>query len=135
MKAETRKKIASCKALQGMTIGQLISSERFLQNLAAYLKSQQEDRLNIKKSYGAMHKLGTAAGYRLPSHPVDYFLEWDEKRFAAEYARILDKRSELSCNLREYVRQLGGQAYNLTVAQIAVEEFPELKDELFPKAN
>ena len=135
MKADVQKKIASCKALQGMTIGQLISSDRFLKNLDAYLKAQQQDRESIRSSFAAMHKLGTSRGYKIPAHPVDYFLGWTASQFSAEYARVLDKRSELSCNLREYVRQLGGQAYNLTVAQIAVEEFPELKDELFPKAN
>lgn len=135
MKAETRRKIARCKALQGMTIGEFIRCERFLSNLAAYLTAQQEDRKKTRSSYDAMHKLGTTRGYKVPAHPIDTFLAWTSEQFAKEYGRVLDKTSALSARERMYVRQLGDQAYNLTVIQYAVEEFPELEAELLPKAN
>lgn len=133
MKAETRRKIASCKALQDIKIGEFIRGERFLSNLGAYLKAQQEDREKTRASFAAMYKVGTPRGYKIPAHPVDLFLGWTALRFAEEYGRVLDKTSNLSARYREYVRQLGNQAFNLTVAQIAVEEFSELEDELLPK--
>ena len=128
-------KIRSCKALQGVSVEQLINGERYRNNIAAYLKEQQETRKTTVASYKAMHKLGGPKGYKLPSHVVDHFLDWTVDMFVAEFLKVIDKCSELSFAERQYIDQLGKQAYNLTVAQYVIEEFPELETELLNKSN
>lgn len=128
-------KIRSCKALQGITVEQLINGERFRNNIASYLKEQQEKRKTTIASYKAMHKLGGPKGYKLPAHVVDHFIDWTVDKFIAEFVNVLAKRSELSHAERQYIEQLGKQAYNLTVSQYVVEEFPELENELLNKSN
>lgn len=128
-------KIRSCKALQGVSVEQLIKGERYRNNIAAYLKEQQETRKTTIASYKAMHKFGGPIGYKLPAHVVDHFIDWTVDKFIAEFINVIAKRSELSCAERQYIEQLGKQAYNLTVAQYVVEEFTELENELLNRSN
>ena len=134
MKKTTQKKILSCQALQGKSIEDIIKSERYQENLNRYMKSQFADREAARASFEAMQKKGLR-GMKLPSHPVEHFLSWNDKQFAAEFLRVLAKTSDLPTAKRQYVWQLGLQAYNLTIAQIACDEFPELKKELLPTTN
>ena len=131
----TRRKIESCKALQGKTVSDLVSTDRFEKNLGAYLTAQKEDRNTSRKSYEAMKKAGGAIGMKLPAHPVDNFLDMSVAEFGLEYLAVLGKMSTRTFAEREFIRQLGQQAYNLTVAQIVCEEFPELEPALIPKKN
>lgn len=135
MKAETRKKVASCKALQEMTVADLCATVRFRDNLAAYMTAQRTDRDAIRKSYDAMRKLGGAKGYKLPAHPIDRVIGLTVEQFAAEYLAVLGRTSKRPVAERQYIQQLGQQAYNLTVAQYVVDEYPELADELIPKSK
>lgn len=135
-------KIRSCKALQGVSVEQLINGKRFRNNIASYLKEQQETRKTTIASYKAMHKLGGKGingiylpYYKLPAHVVDHFIDWTVDNFIAEFINVIAKRSQLSHAERQYIEQLGKQAYNLTVAQYVIEEFPELGNELLPKSN
>lgn len=132
---ETQQKIASCKALQGKTVEELIATDRFRNNLAAYMVAQREDRTQIRASYEAMRKVGGAKGYRLPAHPVDRVIDLSVDDFAAEFMAVIAKVSERSVAERRYIQQLGQQAYNLTVAQYVVDEYPELEPVLIPKAK
>ena len=118
-------KIRSCKALQGFSIEQLINGERFRNNIAAYLKEQQQTR----------KRTVAPTGYKLKAHVVDHFLDWTVDKFIAEFINVLARRSRLSSRERQYIEQLGKQAYNLTVAQYVVEEFPELENELLNRSN
>lgn len=127
--------MASCKALQGKTIEDLVNDARFRYNLAAYMTAQREDRKQIRASYEAMHKMGGAKGYKLPAHPIDRVINLNAGEFAAEFLAIVAKKSARPVAERQYIRQLGMQAYNLTVAQYVVEEYPELADVLIPKNN
>ena len=138
MKPETRNKIASCKALQEMTVADLCATVRFRDNLAAYMTAQRTDRDAIRKSYDAMRKLGGAKGYKLPAHPIDRVINLSVEDFAVEYLAVIANASKRPVAERRYIQQLGQQAYNLTVAQYVVEEYPELEPELLPnktKAN
>ena len=135
MKAETRNKVASCKALQEMTVADLCATVRFRDNLAAYMTAQRTDRDAIRKSYDAMRKLGGAKGYKLPAHPIDRVIGLTVEQFAAEYLAVLGRTSKRPVAERQYIQQLGQQAYNLTVAQYVVDEYPELADELIPKSK
>lgn len=132
---ETQRKIASCKALQGKTIAEFCATDRFRNNLAAYVTAQREDRKKIRASYEAMRKVGGAKGYRLPAHPIDRVIDLSVDDFAAEFLAVLAKVSKRPFAEREYVLQLGMQAYNLTVAQYVIDEYPELESVLIPKAK
>ena len=127
--------IRNCKALQGMTVEDVINSERYLNNLAAYIKAQRDDRKAIRASYDAMRKVCGASGYKLPAHPIDKTMDMSTAEFADEYKRIIAKTSALPAAQRAYIFQLGQQAYALTVAQIVSEEYPELRDKLIPKSK
>lgn len=131
----TKNKINDCKGLQGKTVLDIISTDRFEKNLSAYLTAQKEDRNTSRKSFEAMHKAGGAVGLKLPAHPVDNFLSMSVADFVIEYADVISGVSNRPKAQREFVRQLGQQAYNLTVAQIVCEEFPELESALIPKKN
>lgn len=135
MKAEIAKKVRACKALQDMSVAQLVATDRFLNNLGAYMAAQREDRKAIHKSYDAMRKLGGAKGYKLPAHAIDRVMDMSVEEFAKEYLAIICHNSERSAAEREYIYQLGTQAYELTAAQYVVDEFPELKEELIPSAK
>lgn len=135
MKKEILTKIQSCKALQGKTVEELIATERFRNNLAAYMTAQKEDRKQIRASYEAMRKVGGAKGYKLPAHPIDRVIDLSVDDFAAEFMAVIAKVSKRPVAERRYIQQLGQQAYNLTVAQYVVEEYPELESVLIPKAK
>lgn len=135
MKRDIEMKIASCKALQGMTVGELIATERFKNNLAAYMTAQREDRKQIRASYDAMRKMGGAKGFKLPAHPIDRIIDLSVDDFADEFMAVISKVSGRPFAERQYIKQLGQQAYNLTVAQYVIDEFPELESELIPKSK
>lgn len=135
MKDRVKKKIASCKALQEMTVADLCATARFRENLAAYMTAQRTDREAIRDSYKAMKKLGGAKGYKLPAHPIDRVIDLSVEDFAVEYMDVINKTSTRPAAEREYIRQLGQQAYNLTAIQYVVDEYPELKKELLPKSK
>lgn len=133
MNKEILNKIRDCKALQNVTIEDLCKSDRFRDNLAAYMTAQREDRKAIRASYDAMRKLGGVKGYKIPAHPIDDVISMPVEEFAREYLNVISKCSKRPAAERQYILQLGQQAYNLTVAQIVINEFPELESVLIPK--
>ena len=135
MRKETIEKIKNCKALRGMSVEDVIKSDRFRDNLAAYLTAQREDRKAIRSSYAAMRKAGGAKGYKLPAHVIDKFMDCSVEEFANEYLKVLSKMSPRPMRERQYIGQLGQQAYNLTITQFVIDEFPELAGELTPKSK
>ena len=135
MKKETLQKIRSCKALQGKTIFDVVALPRFVENLAAYWTAQKTDRDAIRKSYAAMRKMGGAKGYKIPAHPIDDLATLTVEELAIEYAKVVAGGSTRNHAQRKYIRQIGQQAYNLTVAQMVVEEYPELEPVLIPKSK
>ena len=135
MKKETLNKIQSCKALQGKSAYDVVVSKQFLDNLAAYWNAQKTDRDAIRKSYEAMRKLGGAKGYKIPAHPIDDLAHLTVEELGVEYAKVIAGKSTRCHAERLYIQQIGQQAYNLTVAQIVVEEYPELENELLPKTK
>ena len=132
---EIRKKIASCKALQGKTFFDIVTMPKFVENLAAYWVAQKVDRDAIRASYDAMRRMGGAKGYKIPAHPIDRLSELTAEEMAIEYVKVIAGGSERGHAERLYIQQIGQQAYNLTVAQFVVEEFPELEAVLMPKQN
>ena len=113
----------------------MVAMPRFRDNLAAYWAAQKMDRDAIRKSYAAMRKMGGAAGYRIPAHVIDDLAGMTVEDLAVEYAKVISGGSKRNHAERLYIRQIGQQSYNLTIAQIVVDEYPELADELLPKSK
>ena len=134
---ELREKIVKCKALQGKSVLDILASDRFGENLATYWLSQQKDRQAAIASFEAMRKSGGFKGYKLPAHPIDKLAHLSAEEMAVEYTKVVAKTSERLAAERKYIQQLGFQAYNLTILQIASEEFPEIKESFLKpkKAN
>ena len=116
-----------------MTVEDFINNARFRENLAGYLTEQRETRKTARASYAAMRKVGGAKGYKLPAHVCDRFIDMPVDQFAALFMDVIAKRYNGPFAERQYIQQLGMQAYNLTVAQYVVEEYPELEPVLMPK--
>ena len=132
---EIRRKIESCKALQGKSILDVCNMPEFRANLEGYMKVQREDRAAIRASYEAMKKLGGAKGYKLPAHVIDDVINMSVDKFAAEFLAIINWTSHRPKAERDYIKQLGMQAYNLTIGQIVTKEFPELQTFFFGEEN
>lgn len=135
MNKEIQDKIRSCQALKGKSIADIVATQRFRDNLAAYMTAQREDRKAIRASYEAMRKAGGVKGFKIPSHVCEKVLNLSVEQFADEYLNVIAAVSSRPFAERIYVKQLAGQAYHLTVAQIVAEEFPELEEILIPKSN
>lgn len=133
MKREIADKIRSCKALSGKSVADVVDTPEFLSNLAAYMKAQREEREAARESYEKVKAY--APGFHLPAHPIDKCINLTPEDFAVEYLTIVAKRSQRPKAERDYIFQLGRQAYNLTIAQIVCREFPELEAELLNNKN
>lgn len=126
---EINEKLLSCKALQGKSVQDICLSELFVKNIGRYWTAQQADRKAAEASFAAM-KVNGAIGpmAKLPSHPIVSLMHLSAQDMALEYMMVIGKVSERSAAERKYIQQLGRQAYNLTILQMASEEFPELKE-------
>lgn len=125
-------RIAQSKALKGKTIRDICHTQLFMYNLDKYMKAQFDDRKAIKSSYEAMKKAGGAKDYGLPAHVIDQLQGMTVEDFAAEYQSIQTKHSIRPIEQRRFIRQLSQQAFNLTIAQVLVIEFPDMESELLP---
>ena len=118
-----------------MTVEDFIKNDRFRENLAGYLTEQRETRKTARASYAAMRKVGGVKGYKLPAHVCDKFIDVSVDQFAELFMAVIAKRYNGPLAERQYILQLGMQAYNLTVAQYVVDEYPELEPVLLPKPS
>lgn len=128
---EAVKKIRSCKALQGKSVADVCGYSGFLSNLEAYINAQREER-RIALDHAAQFGGGKR---HAPAHPIDKTMEWSAEQFRDEFVRVLGKTSNQPKAVREYVEQLGKQAYNVTIANIVILEFPELRGYFFKNSK
>lgn len=120
-------------ALKGRTIADILADEKFAYNLGKYWDAQSADRKAAEDSAKAIK--AKLRGFKIPAHPIDHFKGWTVQMLRDEYGRVLEHKSNLSANDRKYLCQLCGQAYNLTIVEIAAEKYPEIKEELIPKTK
>lgn len=126
---EILKRCASaCKALQGKSVADIIGSEAFAENLGKYVAAQREDYAAALSTFRATAK----PFQRMPAHPITHFLDCTVEQIRDEFALCVAKQSLRPRSQRQYIEQLGLQAYNVTVANAIVAEFPETKNILFP---
>lgn len=117
---EVEEKMRDCKALKGKSYIDIITSPEYLANLRKYMDAQFCLRRAV---LSAMPK-----GKRAPAHVVDSFMDWTEEQFAVALLEVISGKSELTAQERKYVKQLGMQAYNFTIQQLALKEHPELAE-------
>lgn len=108
-------KIASCKALQGKSIGDVIATDRFLANLQAVMHEQRVTR-------AAARKAAAAAGMKLRSHAVDLFVGWTAEEMRAAFVAVLEHRSGRPFRERQYIEQLGRLVLNETIRQYIYDD-------------
>ena len=124
-------KIRSCKGLKGKSVIEICKGAGFLSNLESYVEQQRAERRMVleyaeKIAHGKMHA---------PAHAIDETLEWTIDEWRDNFIEVIAKVSPLSRRVREYVFQLGMQAYNVTIANIIILEYPELREYFFGKSK
>ena len=124
-------KIRSCKALQGKSVLDVCMLSGFLDNLSAYVKVQREER-NIALQHAQQFGGGKM---HAPAHPIDKTLNWSDEQWREEFMMVFDKTSTQPAGLREYIYQLGMQAYNITIANLVILEYPEMRSYFFKKSK
>lgn len=132
---EISEKIAKVEALQGKTIGDVMQMPLFLEILTAYLTEQKETRKAAQQSFKAMavQNPGLAMRFHLPAHCIDKFIDMTPEQFRDEITEVMEARSKRPAQERKYIKQLGDQAIDCTIAKICCEQFPELTEVYFPK--
>lgn len=124
-------KIKACKDLQGKSVMDICMLPGFISNLDAYVTVQREER-----KIALDHAMQFGGGkMHAPAHVIDSTMGWDMEQWRDEFTAVLNKTSRQSSAVREYVRQLGMQAYNVTIANIVLVEFPELREYFFGKSK
>lgn len=135
VKTEILEKMKACKALAGKTVLDVLEMPEFAANLGKYFDAQKAEWQAARKSLEAQRKIAGTNRLRLPAHTLDKLIGWSNEMLLAEFVKMVQKTSTSSHAVREYVGQLGMQAYNVTVANFVVAEFPELSDFFFPTTN
>lgn len=124
-------KIRSCKALQGKSVLDVCMLSGFLDNLSSYVKVQREER-NIALQHAQQFGGGKM---HAPAHPIDKTMGWSDEQWREEFMRVFDKTSTQPAGLREYIYQLGMQAYNVTIANLVILEYPEMRSYFFKNSK
>lgn len=134
MTEETKAKMMQTAALKDKTVGDILNSDLFKTNIAAYLKAQREDRTKAKEYIRSMAK---QVKFRIwpKSHVIDRLDYLTPDNFASYFAKVLEHRSSLPKSEREYIEQIGRQAFNKTIADFAIAERPELENEIYSSNN
>lgn len=127
-------KIRSCKGLQGKSVADICRLDGFRENLWAYVTAQREEWKALRQ-HAELRSKSAGKTLRAPSHAMDSTVDWDVYRWVDEFICVIGKTSNLSAAVREYVGQLGMQAYNVTIANIVLIEFPELREYFFGKSK
>lgn len=130
MKTELEKKIKQTKALQGKSVEDVLRMPEFAANVGAYLREQRALRQAVKDT---IHKKNPRA--RVPAHTIDRVGYLNQYNFAEIWIKISQRVIKKPKAEREYIDQLGMLAYKKTVADFVIAEFPELRDEFYPKSN
>lgn len=134
MTQETLSKIMQTAALKDKTIGDILKTDLFRTNIAAYLKAQREDRAKAKEYIRNMAKQFRNRIWP-KAHVIDRLDYLTPDNFASYFAKILEHHSFLPKSEREYIEQIGRQAFNKTIADIAIAERPELENEIYSSKN
>lgn len=99
------------KPVKEMSVKELLLSSEFRANVQKLVSELQDER---------KHKNGLV-NTSLKRHPIDY-LNLDANYLIAEYAAILNKKSQLSSNSREFIKAVCEDAAIKTIKQLQDNE-------------
>lgn len=122
MNEEVIKLIRSSKALAGKSVAEVVRSERYIGALERLMQAQATDRKAVRKFYEDARRAGKAM--KLPAHVCDKCLNVTAAEFAEEFLLTFNATSPRPRAEREYINQLGTQAYDEVITEILEEEFP-----------
>nr|DAV45531.1 MAG TPA: hypothetical protein [Caudoviricetes sp.] len=99
-------------AVKEMSVKDLLLSPEFKRTLKKVVSELQGER---KKKSGLYNK------YELKRHPIDY-INLDAAYLTIEYAAILNKKSQLSSNVRQFIKAVCEDAARKTIKQLQDNE-------------
>lgn len=133
--AEYKRRIAAHdfkdpEELKGKTLFAVLLMSEFETNMTACIDEQVKAREQVKKAIAEIRKQGkrVADSRTNLDRLIEMGLMADAGDFAVEFAKVIAKESKLPNKLREYVRELGMRAYNMTIHQFIRKANPDLDD-------
>nr|DAM96612.1 MAG TPA: hypothetical protein [Caudoviricetes sp.] len=104
--------VKKAKSVKEMSVKELLLSSEFNRTLKKVVSDLQNER---KQKSGLYDK------YELKRHPIDY-INLDAAYLTIEYAAILNKKSKLSSNSRQFIKELCEDAARKTIKQLQENE-------------
>lgn len=123
--------------LDGKSVSDVLKMQEFITNLAAFINEQKMTREAVLQQ---RKKIIEAGKYPAPEKRpcIDRVIESGLMKsatdFGVEFEKVLNRTSEHPQAIREYIRQLGMRAYQLTIEQFICEANPDM-DELVKKSH
>ena len=99
-------------AVKEMSVKDLLLSPEFKRNLKKVVSELQGERKQKSVLYNK---------YELKRHPIDY-INLDAAYLTIEYAAILNKKSQLSSNVRQFIKAVCEDAARKTIKQLQDNE-------------
>lgn len=107
------------KRVSEMTVGEVLKTKLFQDNLRRLLNELQTTRENAKRRL-------INPGEKLCSHPIDKLIEkgvFEPGNFTVAYAQICDKKAVgYSANERSFISSIGTEAFNKTMKTLIEDE-------------
>nr|DAV88706.1 MAG TPA: hypothetical protein [Caudoviricetes sp.] len=100
------------KPVKEMSVKELLLSSEFKRTLKKVVLELQNERKQKSVLYNK---------YELKRHPIDY-INLDAAYLTIEYAAILNKKSKLSSNARQFIKELCEDAARKTIKQLQDNE-------------
>lgn len=117
--------------LNGKTVFDVLDMPEYTTNLAAYMNEQKMTRdavLQQRKKIIEAGKFPAPEKRPCIDRVIEMGLMENAEDFTLEYAKVLNGVSEHPQEIREYIRQLGLRAYQLTIEQIICEVNPDMAE-------
>lgn len=110
-----------------MTISDVLKTPEFYNNLKVVISDLENIRRNARISANAP----------LKRHPIDRFQEkgvFEPGQMTVLYASAMDKKLQgYSSSERQFILEVGGEAFNITMKQLVDQEKKDNSTELFVK--
>ena len=99
-----------------MSIADVLKTPEFFKELSKLLGTLS----------GSRDKARRQAGGALKAHPIDKLIDegvWEAGKFSVLYAQVLDKVDKThSSTVRAFIRDVGNEAFNKTMAKLIKDE-------------
>mgnify|MGYP000951765068 CR=1 FL=1 len=106
------KPVVAKKPVKEMSVKELLLSSEFKRTLKKVVSELQNERKQKSVLYNK---------HELKRHPIDY-INLDAAYLTIEYAAILNKKSQLSSNVRQFIKAICDDAARKTIKQLQDNE-------------